>query len=251
MDIQGANFGLIDRMVHNLGYLLEVLLFLVIAVFAIASITEIAGRNSFLVYLDRQLRTANEELARYTLNKDNQQASLNERLEVNRQTYQELKGRIESLISVGADSDRQTLVSIRQDSEKLWGTIGNKNNAEKHIFLYSALGWLGRLNSDYLLAIAVMLCGAIGSIISSIRTARVLSWRSVLFGLAAGFIVFLAIKGGKHVFLLETQEQVVQFNPYGTSFFGLLAGMFTERSFELMAVISEAIFKKVSKFARE
>ena len=80
-----------------------------------------------------------------------------------------------------------------------------------------------------LLAIAIMTCGAIGATIGSIRHTGRLTWRSVLFGLSSGFIVFLAIKGGKHIFLLQVQGQMPQFNPYSSGFFGLIAGMFTER----------------------
>lgn len=61
--------------------------------------------------------------------------------------------------------------------------------------------------------------------------------RALALGIATGFVVYLAIKGGKHVFLLQMQTEVVAFNPYGSAFAGLLAGMFTEKAYQLITII--------------
>ena len=61
--------------------------------------------------------------------------------------------------------------------------------------------------------------------------------RALSLGLASGFVVYLAIKGGKHVFLLQTQGELVAFNPYGSAFAGLLAGLFTERAHQVLSTI--------------
>ena len=99
-----------------------------------------------------------------------------------------------------------------------------------------------RLNSDYLLAIAIMTCGAIGGMIASLRRASRLTWNGVIFGLSSGFIVFLSIKGGRHIFLLQTQGLMPQFNPYSSSFLGLIAGMFTERTFQFLGAVIDTVF---------
>jgi hypothetical protein len=54
------------------------------------------------------------------------------------------------------------------------------------------------------------------------------------FGVAAGFITLLAIRGGKNVFLLQSEEVSFYLNPYSSAFFGLLAGLFTNDAFQVL-----------------
>jgi hypothetical protein len=61
--------------------------------------------------------------------------------------------------------------------------------------------------------------------------------RALSLGLASGFVVYLAIKGGKHVFLMQTQGEPATFNPYGSAFAGLLSGLFTEKAHQLLSTI--------------
>ena len=87
--------------------------------------------------------------------------------------------------------------------------------------------------------------------IASFRKTGRLIWNGVIFGLASGFIVFLSIKGGRHIFLLQTQGLMPQFNPYTSSFLGLIAGMFTERTFRFLGQVVDAVFDKLKKVLEE
>ncbi len=244
---------------------LATIVFLVLASHAVISITEISARSSFLGRLQSQVNSINQELAQNDIPEDETRPSsgnlspedevrpssrdlASARLERAEESY----ARLEMLISLGADDTEQTLAGIRRTYE---GRSSEKQSRFftpiRERFAYLALGYLSTLNSDYLLAIAIMTCGALGATIASIRNTRELTWHSVLFGLAAGFIVFLSIKGGRHIFLIQAQGQMAQFNPYSSGFLGLIAGMFTERTFELLSAVTDAVFQKIKKVLEE
>ena len=105
------------------------------------------------------------------------------------------------------------------------------------IFIIGAYQPFLLLSSDQLLALAVMACSAIGAMIAALRGNGLMTLRALALGIATGFVVYLAIKGGKHVFLLQMQTEIVAFNPYGSAFAGLLAGMFTEKAYQVLTTI--------------
>ncbi len=84
------------------------------------------------------------------------------------------------------------------------------------------------LASGFLLALAIMACGAVGAMVAGMRTNEPTSFHDFALGVASGFICFLGIKGGKYIFLLNAGPDVVAMNPYGSAFAGLLARIFHE-----------------------
>jgi hypothetical protein len=113
------------------------------------------------------------------------------------------------------------------------------------------------LNSERLLAIVVIFCGAIGSITVGLTShlqssnekseiARIgIDFRRVSIGVAAGFVCFLAIKGGKGLFLLQSGEAVVRFNPYSSAFVGFIVGFFTDRAHRLLIHFADAFVSRL------
>ena len=85
--------------------------------------------------------------------------------------------------------------------------------------------------SDQLLSLVVIMSGTIGAVIAAIRAKRVLSPTDIGFGVAAGFITLLAIRGGKNVLVVSNEDVSFYINPYSSAFFGLLAGLFTDRAY--------------------
>lgn len=253
MSVRQQLVRLSDIISGGLNHVVEVGMFLVVAIFAVASITEISARNNYLGYLLNQVNSINQKLAQNngsSTDKFTEEAISTLRREV--QVYEYLQSRLEALVSVGADNKSQTLTEIRRDSEGIRFNIQNEpDEQEPYILIHFFQRYILPLSSDYLLAIAIMTCGAIGASIGSIRNSGHFTWRSILFGLSSGFIIFLAIKGGKNIFLLQAHSQVIQFNPYSSGFFGLLAGMFTEKTFELLNTVTDAIFKKLKKILEE
>lgn len=94
-----------------------------------------------------------------------------------------------------------------------------------------------RLHSDYLLAVAVISCGALGALISGLRSGSSTVGKDLSLGIATGFVCYFAIKGGKYLFLLNTSSEYIAFNPYGSAFAGLLVGLFSERVYSLLAAL--------------
>ena len=76
-----------------------------------------------------------------------------------------------------------------------------------------------------------------------------MGFRSLSLGLASGFVVYLAIKGGKHLFLLQTSGEIVAFNPYGSAFAGLLSGLFTERAHEFLSMLMDDFLERLKAAA--
>lgn len=150
-----------------------------------------------------------------------------------------MKRSLQTLIALGSDSPNFSLRMIQNQLNEIFATSKNATVQASAIstFILENSERLLLLSSDLLLAIAIMACGSIGAMITTLRGNGGMTLRALSLGLASGFVVYLAIKGGKHVFLLQTQGELVAFNPYGTAFAGLLAGLFTERVHQILSVI--------------
>jgi len=150
--------------------------------------------------------------------------------------------------------ERVAVILSTMDSGKPTEEISDKDKAselqENKKFNVTGMN-LFVWSSDILLALSIMACGVVGATVGSIREEGRLGVRSILFGLAAGFIVFLAIKGGKQLFLIQASGQIAQFNPYSCALFGLIAGMFTERTFEILKIVTDAFYEKLEKVVKE
>jgi hypothetical protein len=107
----------------------------------------------------------------------------------------------------------------------------NRKSAE------SALRWILALRTALLLATATVCCGILGALVSGMRGEKGVRPQSVALGAGAGFIAFLVIRGGKAVFLAESSGDVPTMNPHGVALAALLAGLFTERAYTLLALV--------------
>ncbi len=87
---------------------------------------------------------------------------------------------------------------------------------------------------DMLLIFTLLACGALGSMLAGLWVQHFTSLRDFSLGLGAGFIVFLATKGGKFLFTLPAQGEVVALNPYGMAFSALLVGLYLNRAYEFL-----------------
>ena len=258
MSDKPRNTSLAGIVLAGLGQLLQVLLFILLAIFAIISITEIAARNDYLGYLQNQI-AASERIA---TNNDSTTTPRSEFIPL----LEEVKRRVETLITVGADGPDQTLLHVRRGVEVVAEGTAKDSAALMEMFAdflgtappparqttLSSMLHMVRIpidgfSSDYLLAIGIMTCAAIGAFVAAVRTTSIFSWRTILLGFSSGFIVFLAVKSGHRVFLLQVPGHIIQANPYSSVFVGLLAGMFTEKTFSLLALATDTIFQKLKK----
>ncbi|SEO15042.1 hypothetical protein SAMN02990966_01185 [Rhodospirillales bacterium URHD0017] len=96
--------------------------------------------------------------------------------------------------------------------------------------------------SDEALFLALAICsGAIGALIAGLRTVQFTLFRDLSLGIASGFIVYLGMKGGRHVFLLNATEGPTLLNPYAYAFAGILVGLFTERAYALLSSLIDEL----------
>jgi hypothetical protein len=251
--------------------LFQTLILLILACIAVFSISEIAARESILSIFTGQITSLKAEFVEQNRNvspllpsQTTAKASAASEVEfidkidyVSKQRellleeiklLETLKRSLQTLTALGSDNMDFTLREIEKQFRLFNLHIDNPQNvADRKItsvlantiptfFLESAAIFLV-LSSDQLLAIAIMACGAIGSMITALRSDRDMTLRALSLGIASGFVVYLAIKGGKQVFLLQTQGEIVAFNPYGSAFAGLLAGLFTERAHQILSTI--------------
>ncbi len=167
---------------------------------------------------------------------------------------EQLKRDLQTMITLGSDNEQLSLRFIQKKfmsittpetyTEPFYKRDLSKNQFS--IFFSESIEDFLRLSSDHLLAISIMACGIIGAMINELRSEKkLMTFRALSLGLTSGFVVYLAIKGGKHVFILQTQGDLVAFNPYGSAFVGLLSGLFTERLHQAMTMIANDFFERL------
>ncbi|MBF8276024.1 MAG: hypothetical protein HW390_1097 [Candidatus Brocadiaceae bacterium] len=227
------------------------LILLMVAFTAVFSIAEIAARESVLSIISGQISTRKSEFVEQSRESSITQlvgtATVNvDRADAMRYMLNEIqwlegtKQEVQTLIALGSDEESHILRNVRRsyiDKGGTGGTGGTEGLSLLTSFIRKSTASLLMLSSDQLLAIAIMACGSIGAMITALRGDSAMTLRSLSLGLASGFVVYLAIKGGKHVFLLQTQGELVTFNPYGSGFAGLLSGLFTEKAHQLLTTI--------------
>jgi hypothetical protein len=82
-----------------------------------------------------------------------------------------------------------------------------------------------QLRSEALVAMSVVLAGAVGAIGQSLVKARLLSALSVVVGLFAGFFAYLLLRGGRSFLLADLSiPGEVMVNPYSMVLLGLIVG---------------------------
>ncbi len=160
-----------------------------------------------------------------------------------------LKEDIRVLTVGGAVSDDEALVGIRSRLSRVGDASGTAKQDFEPVAWYYRYLFVSYYGSDFLLSISVMLAGSIGSIVAKMRDDRHVQLRDLLLGLAAGFIIFLVIRGAKNVFLINSEGTSYLLNPYSIALMGLVAGIYTDRAFRLlMASVDKVIEKLVGAF---
>ncbi len=171
--------------------------------------------------------------------------------------FQSQLGELTTLELVGSGTKELTLVSIQQriaeielSGPELEGLQSDVRSARFTglLDLASLLGLelgIAFLPNDVLLALAVTFCGAIGAVVAGLRTQRYAGLVNIMLGLAAGFIAFLALKGGKFLFIVQVSSTQIPVNPYASAFAGILVGLFTERVYEVVSRLFDQAAERV------
>ena len=243
----------VRRIVEEYGRLLAVSVLALIVTIAILAIAEIAARQQFLALLAARIEAAQGEIVDLTRNDNAQQPELlDEYLSTLRHDLrglQHIKSETEASIAVGARHDGLTLAILRGAERD--GVVEENQPSVSYSVVSRSLRVVGLdvelLSVDHLLALSIITCGAIGALIGSIRSERRLTFKYLSLGFSSGFVTFLAIKGGKHIFLISSGADSAFFNPYSSAFAGLLAGLFTERAYQLLSTVVDQLAKRLEQ----
>ena len=200
------------------------ILTLVLITFSISMINEYAARNSASELLTLRMNEAHARLATEAV----VDQSAREKLRLTAETAQYLKGIVDTIIVSGYPPMRPQ----QQWSEEK--EVLDKRVAEilQNLLDHSELpGKLLSGSSNMLIAFIAIVCCGIGASFASIRTASDAPLNATLKGFIAGFVVFLALKGGKTLLFSNPSETIHTMNPYNTALAALLVGIFTEKAY--------------------
>jgi hypothetical protein len=103
------------------------------------------------------------------------------------------------------------------------------------------------VRTDFLLALIVVACSFIGSVVAALRAgnARFQPVAAAL-GLASGFIAFISLRGGRAVFMLEMAGETPMFNSYSMAFVGLLVGLFSTKAYQLLSALVDDLHGRIT-----
>jgi len=212
-------------------------LLVVISGMVLFGIGELRERQQLELFLMTQIAGLREDLADRTPGTTPDGDADKERLD----EFQKHHGRLQTLTVSGTAQESETLGDIRED---VFGLLVNgsaaappaaqpaTSNTRVNVFWRCCMPRY--MPSDLLLSLVVTISGTVGAIVTVIRANERVTPTNLAFGVAAGFITLLAIRGGKSVFLIQSEEVSFYLNPYSSAFLGLIAGLFTERAFQLL-----------------
>lgn len=146
-----------------------------------------------------------------------------------------------------------------QDLEIYNGQFSKYDKSVKFIHISRILG-IPYLTSNLLLAIILITSCIIGVQINKFRYnlkkeeksftfSDILS--SIFLGISTGFILFILIKGGRHFFIIEMDDNFFPINPFSASLAGLFGGLFTEKTYQLINLFFNSLIERVEKIVKK
>jgi len=240
--------------------LFELIGVVALVILAVISVSEMASRESFANSVQAKIVSINEELASVSLSIPQTDAKIPESVYKKRSialedmdVFTSLNDKITTLINTGVEGNRNTLKELTREYQR---AISNtlKEKTETGSLLESITSseytaFIYEMRSDHLLALAIICCSALGAMIYGLRSGRRMSVRSMTSGLATGFVVYLALKGGQHLFLLNPTESRIPANPYSSAFAGLLAGLFSDKAYKVLSSLVDDLASRVENTA--
>lgn len=221
------------------------IIFMISAYISIVSISEITARQELCRIIDSKVRLLADQLAKES-SPNASNGVVNRVRQITNLGY--IRDRLEVLAVAGAGGRARTtrdLINDFIDNDREAENIQREPNSKVDVLDIR----LARLNSDYLLALALVSVGLCGGLIGWFRQelkieasiynktrpkSYAVNPSNMLLGLAAGFLVLLSIKGGKAVFIIDHRADLATFNPYSSSLVALLAGLYSDKAFRLL-----------------
>lgn len=223
--------------------LFELIAVVVLAVLAVITVSEMASRESFSNSISSKISSLNVDLANIAINPDATMGKLvyeqRQEVTIKISAFEELNDGVSTLINVGVSDKSGTLKALIEsyhkatarfnepepESEKLIESYPKATARWPSLILkelsnYINLGFVYEKRSDHLLALSIICCSALGAMIFGLRSGSRMSVRTLTSGLATGFVVYLALKGGQHLFLLTSPDVRIPSNPYSMHLLG-------------------------------
>ena len=237
-------------------------LFFGVILFAVLSLVEVSARLNAGRLIGVRKAAVYEQLVRLPTANNDSSIVDRDRLIAETGCLSTMESRLVALILTGTSEPRQVATILmfastncQGTAEAQDGTLGpgfseTNSMVDRFVRAFVDLAMIPqrmveRMANEHLIALAVVLCGILGTSIASARAGTAHSGRELLLGLGAGVIVFLGIKGGGQVFLINGDTIEAGINAYTASFAGLLAGLFTERTFDLLSSVFDALATKL------
>jgi hypothetical protein len=145
------------------------------------------------------------------------------------------------------------ILDIYETPEEVLGIPKQENSYVPYYTFLQRYDIYSGLSSEMLLGMTVVFCGGIGAIISALRN---LVFQSdvkqapnagysihAILGISSGFVVYIAIRGGKHIFIWNDASSGFSLNPWGCAFAALLTGLFTERAHKMLSRLMDGLEK--------
>lgn len=214
----------VERVLNKVSAAIIAMSTVLFILFSVICVSELSSRNSIHYVLNSNISKINEQISDLSssgIPSDMFDSRLNSYLN-EKEVYKD---------------DLKRLLSLEVSSSFGFGYSFSSNN---EIFF----------SSDLLLAISMIFCGGVGATISSLRKnkpavlkqeelGRVLPSITAdqFLGITAGFVAFFVVKGGESLMLTPASETTNLINPYGCALAAILAGLFTDRAYQVISVL--------------
>jgi hypothetical protein len=252
----------ITRLYDMYYELFELVAVVVLAILSVITVSEMSSRESFSNNVSNKIASLNVDLANIAVSlTSNLDAKINDAVYTERkdatikiEQFEELNDKVSTLITVGVDDQSgvlKELIKSYQRATARFDETSSKSESElaqnilENLSSSYYIGFIYEMRSDHLLALSIISCSALGAMIFGLRSGTRMNVRTLTSGLATGFIVYLALKGGQHLFLLTSPDVRIPSNPYSSAFLGLLAGLFSDKAYKVLSSLVDDLASRV------
>jgi hypothetical protein len=106
------------------------------------------------------------------------------------------------------------------------------------------------MDSERIFGVLDVVSGMLGAILAGLRRSIIASPQDYVLGALTGFVMYLALKGGKYVFLMSVKEGTFEFNPFSAAFLALIAGLLSERFYGFVTNVFDVVSDRLKKTAK-
>ena len=239
--------------------ILEMFAVVVLSILAVITVSEMSSREAFSNSVASKIVSLNSDLANISINLPSESDSkITESVYFQRKettskivVFEDLNDKVNTLITIGVDHQSGTLKALTQTYQQVTSRFETELDSSKPSNILNDLSssfyieFIYEMRSDHLLALSIICCSALGAMIFGLRSGTKMNVRTMTSGLATGFVVYLALKGGQHLFLITSPDIRIPANPYSSAFAGLLAGLFSDKAYKVLSSLVDNLASQV------